>query len=45
MDVWVERLRKWIGHSIMQRLVQTIADINSSLVKVGLEDMEIGEVG
>ena len=44
VDVWVERLRKWIGQTIMKRFVQAINDINTTLVKLGCEDMEIGEV-
>ena len=44
VDAWTEKLRKWLGRTIMVRLVKEIEDINRNLVKLGCEDMEIGEV-
>lgn len=43
--VWIERLRKWIGQTVMVKLAREIDNINASLRKIGCEDTEIGEVG
>ncbi|XP_060573852.1 transmembrane protein 209-like [Ruditapes philippinarum] len=42
---WIERLRKWIGNTILVKLAQEISNVNSKLRKIGSEDTEIGEVG
>ncbi|XP_045161484.2 transmembrane protein 209-like [Mercenaria mercenaria] len=43
--LWIERLRKWLGNTIMVKLAREIDNVNSQLRKIGSEDTEIGEVG
>ncbi|XP_052820961.1 transmembrane protein 209-like isoform X2 [Mya arenaria] len=43
--LWIERLRKWLGNTIMVKLSREIDAINLQLRKIGSEDTEIGEVG
>lgn len=43
--LWGERLRKWIGNTIMVALAREIKKVNALLRKQGCEDTEIGEVG
>lgn len=43
--LWIERLRKWIGNTILVKLSREIDSINLQLRKIGCEDTEIGEVG
>lgn len=43
--LWIERLRKWLGNTIMINLAKEIDNINSQLRKIGSENCEIGEVG
>ncbi|XP_052226126.1 transmembrane protein 209-like isoform X2 [Dreissena polymorpha] len=43
--MWIERLRKWLGNTIMVKLAREIDSVNSQLRKIGCEDTEIGEVG
>ncbi|KAL4221292.1 hypothetical protein ACF0H5_019555 [Mactra antiquata] len=43
--LWIERLRKWIGNTIMIKLSNEIDNVNAQLRKIGCEDTEIGEVG
>lgn len=43
--IWIERLRKWIGQTVMVKLSMEIGNINAGLRKIGCQDTEIGEVG
>lgn len=43
--LWIERLRKWIGNTILMNLSHEIDSINSQLRKIGCEDTEIGAAG
>lgn len=40
--LWIERLRKWLGNTIMVKLAKEIDNINSQLRKISSEDTEIG---
>ncbi|XP_054724531.1 transmembrane protein 209-like [Uloborus diversus] len=41
---WCEHVRKWIGQTILVKLVQEIDDINSTLSQIGLPEFQIGTV-
>lgn len=44
LELWIEKLRKWLSQTIMVRLVQQIGSIDQELARIGCEDMQIGEV-
>jgi hypothetical protein len=43
LDHWVENLRKWLGNTIFSRIVAEIDDVNALLVRVGSEDVQVGD--
>jgi len=43
LEHWVENLRKWLGSTILARLVAEIDEVNDLLVRVGSEDIRVGE--
>ncbi|ESO02150.1 hypothetical protein HELRODRAFT_188596 [Helobdella robusta] len=44
LDLWTERLRKYLSGTILKKLVDEMASVNSLLAGAGMEDVQVGGV-
>jgi len=44
LEVWTEKVRKWLSQTIVCHIAKEIQSINTKLVKLGSEELQIGSV-